>query len=86
MKIKTSSHLVVYVLSLSYLIGITFTFMLTFLYAYLSPVKKITININRYGEANFELMFFSMCSLFCVFLLYDFVKKILYSRGVKLEV
>jgi hypothetical protein len=41
----------------------------TFLLAYLSPSKSVTINVNYYGEANFELLFVTFVVPLCLYFL-----------------
>ena len=43
-------------LGLSFLVGIYLVFSYTFLRAYISPDKTVTIDINAIGEASFELL------------------------------
>ncbi|HLD48816.1 MAG TPA: hypothetical protein VJB11_00465 [archaeon] len=43
-------------IGLSFVIGITFLMTFTFVFAFFSPDKMIILNIDRYGEANLEMI------------------------------
>jgi len=55
------------------LLGLGSTFIVTFLNAYRSAGKTTVVNINSIGEANFEIVFFSICLGFGIVL---FVRRI----------
>jgi len=61
-------HKLVEVSALLFAVGMTTVLYCTFLLAYFSKAKAVTICINAFGEANAELVFLTalMLFLFCV--------------------
>ena len=62
-------------LSLSFLLGTSLLMYATFIIAYINPNKKVIVDINSVGEANFELIFLSILLIISLITLYNLIKE-----------
>lgn len=68
------------------MIEIIMTFVLTFIFAYLSPSKQIIVTINSIGEANLELVLIVIsipCIIYCIYLLFKQLGGDMYERETR---
>ena len=56
------------------LLAFSFMFFITFIGAYIHPSKTVLININMIGEANFELVLFSILFVISIWTAFEFYK------------
>jgi uncharacterized membrane protein len=61
-------HKILHIIGISVILGTVLIWGFVFLMAYINSDKVVTIDINSYGEANFELVILIYAIVYCLYL------------------